>query len=95
MWPMSITTAEAALSGVLNVSTAAIPWTRATRLGMMRRLRGIRRQRMQKSNQILAAVLHGRECPFGYQCMATDCVECVKIRMENGGAEDGKEKMRS
>lgn len=50
---------------------------------------------MKQSNQILAALLHGRECPFGYQCMATDCVECVKIRMEKGGAEDGKEKRQS
>ena len=45
---------------------------------------------MKKGSQILAELLHGRECPFGYQCMATDCVECVKAYMEKGGAEGGK-----
>ena len=44
---------------------------------------------MKQNDQILAALLHSRECPFGYQCMATDCIECVKIRMEKGGVEDG------
>ena len=43
---------------------------------------------MEKNEQTLAALLHGRECPFGYECMATDCVECVKIHMEKG-ATDG------
>lgn len=38
----------------------------------------------------MAALLHERECPFDYQCMATDCIECVKIHMEKG-ATDGKQ----
>lgn len=45
---------------------------------------------MQNGNQILADLLHGGECPFGHQCMSTDCVECVKIHMEKG-ATNGKE----
>ena len=44
---------------------------------------------MGHSNQTLAALLHGRECPFGYQCKNTDCIECVKIRMEKG-SDDGQ-----
>ena len=44
---------------------------------------------MAPSNQPLAALLHIRECPFGYQCKATDCIECVKIRMEKGCDSDG------
>lgn len=44
---------------------------------------------MEHNNQTLAALLHSRECPFGYQCMATDCIECVKIRMEKGSDADG------
>lgn len=44
---------------------------------------------MAPSNQPLAALLHIRECPFGYQCMTTDCIECVKIRMEKGSDADG------
>ena len=42
---------------------------------------------MKPGNQTLAALLHGRECPFGYQCMTMDCVKCVKMHMEKGGAE--------
>lgn len=39
----------------------------------------------------LITLLHGRECPFDFQCLATDCVECVKIHMEKEGEpEDGK-----
>ena len=87
---MSITTAGAVLHGAVSASIAAIPWTRATRLDMMRRLRGMRRKGMKKGSQILAELLHARECPFGYQCKATDCVECVKAYMEKGGAEGGK-----
>ena len=45
---------------------------------------------MKQSNQILAALLHSRECPFGYKCKATDCVECVKKHMEKGKT-DGTE----
>lgn len=45
---------------------------------------------MKKCNQILADLLHGGECPFGYKCIATDCVECVKKHMEKEGVEGGK-----
>ena len=44
---------------------------------------------MKQNEQTLATLLHNRECPFGYQCMATDCIECVKIRMEKRCASDG------
>ena len=41
---------------------------------------------MEPGNQTMAALLHSRECPFGYQCVAMDCVECVKKYMEKGAA---------
>lgn len=44
---------------------------------------------MEQSEEILATLLHGRECPFDFQCLATDCMECVKIHMEKEGEKDG------
>lgn len=38
----------------------------------------------EKSMEIL---LHAHECPFNYQCMAVDCVECVKIYTEQQNTE--------
>ena len=40
---------------------------------------------MEQNEQTLAGLLHARECPFDYQCMATDCMECVKMHMEKEG----------
>lgn len=42
---------------------------------------------MKQNEHTLAALLHDRECPYDYQCMATDCMECVKKHMEKGGAD--------
>ena len=44
---------------------------------------------MERSDRALAALLYERKCPFDYRCKAVDCVECAKIHMEKGGAEDG------
>lgn len=44
---------------------------------------------MKQSDQTLANLLHERECPYDYQCLATDCMECVKIHMEKGENKDG------
>lgn len=30
----------------------------------------------------LAMLLHGKECPVGYKCLAPDCIECIQIYME-------------
>lgn len=46
---------------------------------------------MEQKQQITATMLHNKECPVGYECLATDCVECLKIHMEKGAA-DGTEK---
>ena len=43
---------------------------------------------MEQKEHIVATLLHGRECPVGYECLATDCVECLKIHMEKGAAND-------
>lgn len=45
---------------------------------------------MDLSKQALVALLYDRKCPFDYQCKANDCMECVKLHMENGGAEGGQ-----
>ena len=45
---------------------------------------------MSKLNdQNLVALLHKRECPYGYQCKTNDCMECAKMHMEKG-ENDGK-----
>ena len=44
---------------------------------------------MKQNDQTLVTLLYDRECPFDYQCMANDCIECVKMHMEKGGT-DGK-----
>ena len=33
-------------------------------------------------------LLHAGECPYGYKCREMDCMECMEIYMEKGGAED-------
>lgn len=37
-----------------------------------------------QDEQIMAAMLHNRECPAGFQCLAVDCIECIKKHMERG-----------
>lgn len=39
---------------------------------------------MQQNEQLIGTLLHNRECPVGYQCLAVNCDECVKIHMERG-----------
>lgn len=39
---------------------------------------------MDQSEQAMVALLYYRECPFNYQCLANDCMECVKMHMEKG-----------
>ena len=39
---------------------------------------------MQQDDQIMGTLLHSRECPVGYRCLAVNCDECVKIHMERG-----------
>lgn len=46
---------------------------------------------MEQKQQIAAPMLHNKECPVGYKCLAMDCTECLKIHMEKG-ATDGTEK---
>ena len=42
---------------------------------------------MEQSNHTLVTLLYDRECPFDYQCLANDCMECVKMHMEKEGVE--------
>lgn len=42
------------------------------------------------SQDPLAKLMHGQRCPLGYRCLASDCVECLQIYMEQGGENHGK-----
>ena len=44
---------------------------------------------MENDNS-MEILLHAGECPHNYQCRALDCMECMEIYMDKGGAEDGK-----
>lgn len=44
----------------------------------------VNRKDMQQNEDTLVTLLYDRECPFGYQCMTNDCMECVKMHMEKG-----------
>ena len=37
---------------------------------------------MDLSSEALAMLLHGKECPVGYKCLAMDCIECIQIYMD-------------
>ena len=36
----------------------------------------------------LAMILHTKDCPVEYKCLALDCIECLQIYMDRG-AENG------
>ena len=29
-------------------------------------------------------LLYDKDCPFGYNCLAVDCMECIELRVDNG-----------
>lgn len=39
---------------------------------------------MESTNENVGSILHEKQCPFGYQCLTTDCMECAKLYMEKG-----------
>ena len=43
---------------------------------------------MDLTGEGLAMLLHGKECPVGYKCLALDCIECIQIYMDKGERED-------
>ena len=45
---------------------------------------------MEQREQPMVDLLYSRECPFAYQCLSTDCIECVKMHMEKGAADGTK-----
>lgn len=40
--------------------------------------------------EALAGLLHGSTCPMGYNCRATDCVECLEKHAEKEAADNGQ-----
>lgn len=46
---------------------------------------------MELPTEIMAALLHRRECRFFPACLAADCMECVEIHMEKEGVNHGND----
>lgn len=42
-----------------------------------------------ENNPNVAALLQNQECPFSYQCMAVDCMDCIEIH-RNGGCDSAE-----
>lgn len=40
-------------------------------------------------NELIAKLLLSQECPFGYDCLAMDCMACVNLRLEGKEKDDG------
>ena len=43
------------------------------------------------SNEMLSFLLHNQDCPFGYQCLANDCLQCAELHQleASGGNDEG------
>ena len=37
---------------------------------------------MMNNSEMLSSLLHNKECPFGYRCLANDCIECAELQPE-------------
>ena len=46
---------------------------------------------MGSNDQNVATALHNRECPVDYQCMDTDCIECLKLHQQKGARMENAE----
>ena len=31
------------------------------------------------NSEMLSSLFHNKDCPFGYQCLANDCIECSEL----------------
>ena len=38
------------------------------------------------SQDSVARLLYDQECPVGYKCLAMDCMKCLELHAERGGA---------
>ena len=36
----------------------------------------------------LAGLLYEQDCPVGYNCLAMDCMKCLELHAERGGADE-------
>ena len=41
-----------------------------------------------ESDNSMEILLHAHDCPVNYRCMTNDCVECVKIHLEQSRMEE-------
>lgn len=37
-----------------------------------------------------AGLLYEQDCPVGYNCLATDCMECLEMHADMEGGNNGK-----
>ena len=42
---------------------------------------------MLSGNEDISLLLHLQQCPFNYQCLANDCMECAELQ-QTGSCED-------
>ena len=40
-------------------------------------------------NERIALLLLSQDCPFGYNCLAMDCMKCVNLYAEGKEKDDG------
>ena len=38
-------------------------------------------------NEDISSLLHLQQCPFNYQCLSIDCMECAELQ-QSGSCED-------
>lgn len=54
-------------------------------------------KRMEKILNGPGALLHNKDCPYGYKCRDVDCVECIRIYTDevDGLASDERDKVNT
>lgn len=47
-------------------------------------------QPLDLASEGLAMLLQTGDCPVGYRCQASDCIECLQIYIDRGGETNGR-----
>lgn len=34
------------------------------------------------NSEMMSSLFHNKDCPFGYQCLANDCMQCAELQPE-------------
>lgn len=46
---------------------------------------------MGSNDENAATLLHNRQCHVNYQCLDTDCIECIKLHRKKGAETENAE----